>query len=240
MWEIHNIFTSLKNYFNLEKYEDLLNEHLDLFIDSLNDKIQCNMLSKQSLKNYFWKLLKSDSKIINKNNLYELLSIFFIRQYIAEILYRENKISNDDYLLIGQWHRYIHDRFIPYVFDVPNDLIWILCSDFPVPEPDLETSITLYEEALLDIDNNLMNMLGDSTISTTQRISQFKTEFKKFYGIFENKCKYIEKVLANIEGRNAQNTIYNIFQLKNNNDRTPPIHARNTLDVLRHIRNIFN
>lgn len=237
MWEIQNVFTSLKNHFNLEKYENFLNEHLDLFIDALNDKIECNLFSKQILRNSFWKLLKSDNMIINKNNLYELLSIVFIRQYIADILKKENKIPHDIYLLIGQWHRYIYDRFIPYVFDVPNDLIWRLCSDFPVPEPDLETSVTLYEEALLDRDNNLKNMLGDSSISTTQRINQFKTEFIKYYGIFENKCKYIEKILANIEGRNAQNAMCDIFQLNNNNDRTPPILVRDTLDILRHLRN---
>jgi len=120
---------------------------------------------------------------------------------------------------------------------VSNDLIWRFCSDFPVPEPDLETSITLYEEAILDRDNNLKNLLETSLINSTQRIKQFKTEFIKYYGIFENKCKYMEKVLANIEGRKAQNAMCDIFQLNNNNDRTPPILIRDTLNLLRHLRN---
>lgn len=237
MWKIQNVFTSIKNHCDLVNHQRFLNHHLIKFANLINQQIGFNFFQENLLQDTFWQLSNTDIIYINRNNLYELLSVLFMRLFTGEILYREKMISQNIILLIGQWQNYCTNRFVPFVFDIANELVWMISSDFPVPEPDKQTSLTLYEETLLDRDSGLKDMLGDSSIATIRRINQFKKEFKKFYGIFENKCKYIEKELARLEGRNVQNTMHNIFQLNNANERTLPDLVRDTLKELIHIRN---
>jgi len=237
MFNIQNIFVSVGKHCDLDQYKEFLTYQLDQFIKLINIQLDCNMFLKKTLQDTFWRLSISNNIYINRNNLYEVLSILFMRLYTAEIMFKEKKISDNILLLIVQWQNYCTNRFVPKVFDISNELVWMISSDFPVPEPDAQTSLTLYEESLLDRDSDLKSMLGDSSFETTKRISQFKTEFIKFFGIFENKCKYIERELARLERRNVQTTMHNIFQLNNVNDRTPPDLVRYTMRELIHIRN---
>ena len=58
-----------------------------------------------------------------------------------------------------------------------------------------------------------------------------------FYELFLRKCQYIEKELSICENRRCLRKLHEIFQLNNNNVRTPPELIEKVLIILAHVRN---
>ncbi len=113
-----------------------------------------------------------------------------------------------------------------------------LYTDDIIPVPDFEAASSLLHENVDLIQNfDYPDVLSDDS-PIVERLRIFRTYYVGFYELFKRKCVYIEKQIYRWENRSHPlHSIRDIFQLYNNNDRTPPDLPREALKVLIHIRN---
>ena len=70
-----------------------------------------------------------------------------------------------------------------------------------------------------------------------KKLKIFRDYYISYFELFSRRCQYIEKHLAQKEGRTCLTKLHDIFQLNNDNERRPPEYSRNAIKILIHVRN---
>jgi hypothetical protein len=114
-----------------------------------------------------------------------------------------------------------------------------LYTDDLIPIPDFKAASSLLQENFDLVQNyDYPDVLSDESLPIVKRLHIFQAFYIGFYEHFKRKCIYIENHLYKSEGRShALHTLRDIFQLYNDNYRTPPKLPREALKVLIHVRN---
>lgn len=233
---LRNPFPIIKKYTDLRTYESQLNQAMEKFFNQFFGKFE--ILSLNRVFNTFWALV-DDTKLFNPLNWYDTFAIFILRLFSTHILLDEGRIIQETHDIFITWFLYLAKRIIPNQKHLPNNFLTKLYTDEIIPVPDYEAASSLLQENVaLSQRYKYTEILSDNSIPIVERLRIFQDYFIGFYEFFKRKCVYIEKQLYRWENREYPlHSIRNIFQIHNNNDRTPPEFPREALKVLIHIRN---
>jgi len=233
---LRNPFPILKKYTDLRRYESQLNQVMEKFFNEFFGNYE--ILSLDRVFNTFWALV-DDTKLFNPLGWYDTFAIFILRLSSTQILLDEGRIIQETHDIFINWFLYLAKRIIPNQKYLSNNFLTKLYTDDIIPVPDYEAAISLLQENVDLIQNyDYPDVLSDDSIPIVERLRIFRTYYVGFYELFKRKCVYIEKQIYRWENRSHPlHSIRDIFQLYNNNDRTPPELPREALKVLIHIRN---
>lgn len=217
---------------NLNEIKDFINNNasrLILSFKELFDWIEVNPLLE--------KLWGSINQIDQEYYEWEFLFIRLIKEVLTPVLL--SKIGRlSDYILqiTSKWFEYLISRTTPHLSKLPENFCTLLhtsasVSDRPAYEAQINRLSRIYmEKSLMDIYDS-----GESDILDI--IDAFEQNFGNHYPIFLSRCKHLGDEWGKHEDKIYGNDLYLIFQLRNNNDRTPPDIVKDTLVELMHIRN---
>lgn len=185
----------------------------------------------------FWDLV--DKKIeYDPGNWYHVFASFMGKLTIFEILFVEKKINKFHKDARSEWVGYLAKLLIPHEPMISNKFFIELIQNMPVP--DYESMLELYEEGIILFNDNLKEIFFDIFINPHEKILKFKAHFLNLFEVFLAKCLFVDQELSK-HGETAHiNSLHEIFQLNNSNERTPPELLRNLLIVLNHIRNAIS
>ena len=233
---LRNPFPIIKKYTDLRKYESQINQALEKFFNEFYGKFE--ILSLKRVFNTFWALV-DETKTFNPLGWYDTFAIFILRLFTTQILLDEGRIIKESHDIFIDWFLYLAKRIIPNQNHLSSNFLVKLYTDALIPVPDIEAANSLLlENADLAEKYNYFEVLSDENIPIAERLHIFQAYFIGFYEHFKRKCAYIERQVYRWENRPYPlHSIRNIFQLYNNNDRTPPEYPREALKVLIHIRN---
>jgi len=236
MPSLRNPFPIIKEITDLRTYEVQINQVIERFFNNFFANYE--ILSLNRAKNTFWQL-SDETKEFYPNNWYDTFAVFIIRLITTQILLDEGRIIQESHNIFKNWFLYLSQRIIPNENHLSDDFLTRLSTDSLIPIPDLEAASSLLQENYSLIRSyDYPEIMHDDNISITERLRIFQVFYVGFYEAFKRKCVYIEQQLYQCEGRPyALHTLRDIFQLNNNNERTPPILPREALKVLIHIRN---
>jgi len=236
MPHLRNPFPIVKEFTDLRRYEIQLNQVIEKFFNQFFKKFE--MLSLEKAIKTFWALV-NETKIYNPLDWYDIFAIFILKMFTTQILLDEGRILRESHEIFIEWFLYLATRIIRNEQHFSSNFLAKLYSDDIIPIPDFEAASSLMQENVDLIQTyDYPNVLSDNALSIAERLRIFQVFYVGFYELFKRKCVYIENQLYRCEGRSrALNTIRDIFQLHNNNDRTPPEYPKKALKVLIHIRN---
>ena len=233
---LRNPFPIIKKYTDLRKYESQINQVLEKFFNEFFEKFE--ILSLKRVFNTFWALV-GETKTFIPLGWYDTFSVFILRLVTTQILLDEGRIIQESHDIFVNWFLYLAKRIIPNQNHLSSNFLTNLYTNAIIPVPDIEAvNSLLYENADLAEKYNYTEVLSDEKIPIVERLRIFQAYFIGFYEYFKRKCVYIEKQVYKWEDRTYPlNSIRDIFQLYNDNDRTPPDYPREALKILIHIRN---
>ena len=230
-----NFFPQIKKFVDLKKYEEFINEKIEFWHLKLFKEFE--LVSLEKLNHAFWELY-DELKPFNPLNWYDLCSICIIKSYSPDILLKDGKIILETQKIQAEWLKYLTKRIIQNQSSLPHDFFEKLASDAPLPIPDMKSMETLLEDNV-DLINHydLLDVLHNPDYSPIKKIKIFREYYVSYFELFNRRCQYIEKNLAQKEGRTCLKKLHDIFQLNNDNERRPPEYARNALKIIIHVRN---
>ncbi len=236
MPSLRNPFPIIKKYTDLRNYESQLNQVLEKYFNKFFGNFE--ILSLNRVITTFW-ALADDEKLFNPLDWYDTFAVFLLRLVTTQILLDEGRIIQESHDIFINWFLYLAKRIIPNQNHLSSNFLAKLYTNEIIPVPDIEAATSLLEEnADLAEKYNYTEVLSDESIPIIERLRIFQAYFTGFYEYFKRKCVYIETQIYRWEDRTYPlHSIRNIFQLYNNNDRTPPDYPREALKVLIHIRN---
>jgi len=236
MQYLKNHFPIIKRYTDLRKYETQLNQVIEKFFKKFFEKFE--ILSLYRVKNAFWALVNTE-KVFNPLDWYDAFAIFIVRLCFTQIQLSECKIIEETHEIFTEWFLYLARRIIPKEEMLSSNFLNKLYSGDLIPIPDFEAAWSLLEENVdLVKEHQLSDILYDESIPIVERLRTFQVFYIGFYEFFKRKCIYIENYLYKCENRDTPlHTIRDIFQIHNNNERTPSNLPRDALRVLIHVRN---
>ena len=236
MLYLRNPFPIIKKYTDLRLYESQLNQVMAKFFKEFFGKYE--ILSLNRVINTFWALV-DDTKLFNPLDWYDTFAIFMLRIFSTQILLDEGRIIQQAHDIFIDWFLYLAKRIIPNQKHLPNNFLTKLYTDDIIPVPDFEAASSLIQENVALFQNyDYPDFLSDDSIPIVERLRIFQAYYIAFYEFFKRKCVFIENQVYRWENRKYPlHPIRDIFQLYNNNDRTPPELPREALKVLIHIRN---
>ncbi|MEJ2279594.1 MAG: hypothetical protein P8Y70_17915 [Candidatus Lokiarchaeota archaeon] len=213
----------IKDFIN-EKASRLINSFKDLFdwieVDSLLEKLWA-VINKNEPKLYQW----------------EILFIRLIKEVLTNIILNKIGRLNDFILhLSSKWFEYLISRTNQYLNTLPENFCTLLYTMAPVSdEPAFKAQINRLNRIYTE--KSLMNTFDSAESDIVDIIESFENNYINHYALFLSRCKYLGDEWGKHEGKIYGNKLQLIFQLKENNNRTPPDIVKNTLIELIHIRN---
>ncbi len=194
-------------------------------------------ITNYRIREIFWDLV--DKKIrYDPGSWYHVFASLMGKLTAFEIMFEEKRINKFHKDARNEWVGYLANLLIPHEPKITNKFFINLIQNIPVP--DYESVLELYEEGIILFNENLKEIFFDNSVSPHEKILKFKTNFLNLFEVFLGKCKFIDQELSR-HGENAHvNSLHEIFQLNNSNERTPPNLLRDILIVLIHIRNAIS
>ncbi|KKK43931.1 hypothetical protein LCGC14_1231980 [marine sediment metagenome] len=225
---LRNPFPIINESINLKDYENQINQALEKFFRIFFSKYE--ILSFNRVSYNFWALV-DNTKVFNPLDWYDTFAVFILRIFTTQILLDERRILQETHDIFINWFLYHAKRIIPNQNNLPNNFFTTLYTDDLIPVPDFEAARSLLEENIDLIRNHdYPNVLSDDSIPLITRLRIFQVFFVGYYELFKRKCVFIEHQLYRGENRtNPLHEMRDIFQLYNNNDRTPPELPREAL-----------
>lgn len=194
-------------------------------------------ITNYRVREVFWDLVDENISY-NPRNWYHVFASFMGKLVTFEILYVKKKINKFHKEMHNEWAGYLANLLIPHEPKIQNKFFIELIQNMPVP--DYETVIELYEEGIILFNENLKEIFFNKSINPYERILKFKSNFSNLFEVFLSKCAFVDQELSK-HGKTAHiNSLYEIFQLNNTNERTPPKLLRNNLVVVNHLRNAIS
>ncbi|MFX1260232.1 MAG: hypothetical protein ACFFAN_20470 [Promethearchaeota archaeon] len=233
---------STRNY--IEFYRKKLDYHnyeskIDKYINTIVHEFTLHYkgIINYRIREIFWNLV--DNKIeFDPGNWYHVFANFMGKLVIYEILFDEKRINRWHKDVHNEWTVYLAKLIIPFEPMIQNQFFIELIQNMPVP--DYETILELFEEGVILFNDNIKEIFFDKNISPYERILKFKANFKNLFEVFLAKCSFVDQELAKYGETSHIHSLNEIFQLNNNNKRTPPELLRQVLIVLNHIRNAIS
>jgi len=233
---LRNPFPIVKKYTDLRTYETQLNQVMGKYFKDFFGSFE--LLSLNRVITTFW-VLADEEKLFNPLDWYDTFAVFILRLVTTQILLDEGRIIQESHEIFKNWFLYLAKRIIPNRNRLSSNFLTKLYTNAIIPVPDIESANSLlHENADLAEKYNYIEVLSDEGIPIIERLRIFQAYFVGFYEYFKRKCVYIERQVYRWEERPySLHSIKDIFQLNNNNDRTPPEYPREAMKVLIHIRN---
>ena len=233
---LRNPFPIIKKYTDLRDFESQLNHVLEKYFKDFFGNFE--ILSLNRVVTTFWALV-DEEKLFNPLDWYDAFAVFILRLVTTQILLDEGRIIQESHYIFINWFLYLTKRIIPNQNHLSSNFLTKLYTNAIIPIPDIEAAKSLlHENADLAENYNYTEILSDDSIPIVERLRIFQAYFIGFYEYFKRKCVYIERQVYRWENRPYPlHSIRDIFQLYNDNDRTPPDYPKEALKVLIHIRN---
>lgn len=233
---LRNPFPIIKEFTDLRYYREQLDQVVEKFFKEFFEKYEIFSLDKVQAS--FWALVEN-TKQFNPLDWYDAFAVFIINTFFSQILLDEGRIIQETHDIFINWFLYLTKRFLPNESLLSRNFLNTLYSDSLIPEPDFEAARSLLNENVDIIRKyNFPEILYDEKIPIEERLRIFQVYYIGFYELFKRKCVYIEKHLYRCERRgHPLHALRDIFQIYNNNSRTPPFLPREALKVLIHVRN---
>lgn len=217
------------------KYQSEINKYTNKIVHEFTKAYKG--ITNYRILEVFWDLV--DKNIgYDPRNWYHVFASFIGKLVIFEILYVEKKINKFHKEMHNEWTGYLANLLIPHEPKIPNKFFIELIQNMPVP--DYETVIELYEEGIILFNENLKEIFFTNSINPYEKILKFKSNFSNLFEVFLSKCRFIDQELSKHGETAHKNSLHEIFQLNNSNERTPPNLLRNSLIVLNHLRNAIS
>jgi len=233
----NNPFPIWREFFDFKKYSELVNNSIIQITNDFNTRYK--FIEKEKVIDIFWKLATLQ-KELDSNNCYDVFTLFIGRMLYYEILKREKSDIKEPYQINKEWFDYLSGRINPHVTKLSKRFFEILFSYYPAGDitegvSKLEMTKDMIEES------DILNILVNPKINVYRKIRVFKEQYMSFYALFLDRCKLIGDELSKYEGNRKVgrygNDPYKIFQLRNNNQYTPPDFIKDMIIELVHIRN---
>lgn len=231
--------SDLKNLFNIwwenldpNEIKDFINEKTSELIHSFKDLF--NWIKVAPLLEKLW-------VVINKNRpqLYqwEFLFIRLIKEVLSNIILNKiGKLNDSNLQLSKNWFEYLISRTSPYLNTLPENFCTLLHTMTPVSdEPAYVAQINRLSRIYTE--KSLLNVFDSGESDIVDIIDSFEANYINHYALFLSRCNYLGDEWGKHEGKTYGNKLHLIFQLSNNNSRTPPDIVKDTLIELIHIRN---
>lgn len=229
---MRSLFDIWREYFDPNEIKDFIDENASKLIFSFK-------------KDFFWievnNLLNKLWELINRNNLkcyeWELLFIRLIKEVLTPIIFNKiGRISNEILNLTSIWFDYLISRTAPHLSKFPANFCTQLHTRAPVSD---KFAYKAQEKRLERIykENSLMKAYVSGESDIYKIVETFEQNFGNHYPLFHSRCNHLGDEWGKHEGKIYGNKLRLIFQLDNNNDRTPPDIIKDTLIELIHIRN---
>ncbi|HEC40412.1 hypothetical protein LCGC14_0697930 [marine sediment metagenome] len=233
---------STKNYIKIyrdkldyHKYEREINKYINKLVHEFT--VAYKGITNYRIREVFWDLI--DEKIEYHPRIwYHVFANLMGKLAAYEILFVEKKINKFHKNIHNEWVGYLANLLIPYEPMIPTKFFNELIQNMPVP--DFESVLELYEEGIILFNENLKEIMLDPVVSPYKKILKFKANFSNLFEIFMSKCLFLDQELSN-HGETAHiNSLHEVFQLNNSNERTPSNLLREMLILLNHIRNAIS
>jgi len=236
-------FKPFKDNVDLEKYQKIINEGLKKTIEFLERCIK-NYDFTESKKTFF-EILEG-KEYYNKNNPNHKIAYLASRFISFDILLSVGKIDPYIKKLHYEWFNYLFNRIYRDINYFSNKILEELYSDYPVG--DSEIFQTVSQRVLFNIYKlkkkgyvDLIDLLKDPKIHPWEKILEFENIYRFDYAVFLIRSGYLGEELAKFEGnKDYSKDLDKIFQLKNNNERTPPQIVVKEIERLKHVRNAIS
>lgn len=168
-----------------------------------------------------------------------------------DLLMEEKKISRLEFEIFHHWYKYLCERVIPHVPNIPDNFFGSLLSGIPVI--NLAPLSSLYEKAirLFSQTPNLKDFLINKKSNHIEKVMKFEDHFTKLYPVLLNRCELYGMELGKHEGgKKYQNNLRSIFHLSHRNAKgiiiqiggkfKSPELIDNILNSIIHIRNALS
>ena len=205
----------------------------------------CNFLAENGIKldkklteKTFYDLLNNEAEY-RFNRMNHKIAYLILRFIQVDILFSEKKITEKMLEIHNQWFRYLFIRINRLRDSFSKDTIISFHVDFPMG--DLE----IYKNILVRAFHNysggeLFYILRNNTILPLTRLLKFEDYFRFDFAYFLIRCENLGKELGKLEGKEYGKKLWNIFQINENNDRTPPDIIKTELKRLIYTRNAIS
>jgi len=230
-----NYIEFFREKLDYHKYQSKINKYTNKMVHEFTKKYKG--ITNYRVLEVFWDLVDNNINY-DQRNWYHVLASFIGKLVVPEILYDEKKINKFHKEMHYEWTGYLANLLIPHEPKIPNEFFIELIQNMPIP--DYETVLELYEEGIILFNENLKEIFFTNSISPHEKILKFKSNFSNLFEVFLSKCRFIDHELSKHGNTAHINSLYEIFQLNNSNERTPPKLLRNSLIVLIHLRNAIS
>lgn len=220
---------------DLKQHKKLIEIGLSKIIDLFKQDVQ--EIDENQIKDILSSIIKGEQIYDQTIKLHRIayLAARLIRQ---EILLDEKKIEQWLYDLMNDWFTYLFNRIYSYLDNFSERILIELCADYPLG--DIEVFQAVADRILFNIarfnysEAQYQNFLFNEKIHPLARILEFENHYRFEYAIFLIRCGYFAEEIAKFEGNPDYGLkIMEIFQLNNNNKRTPK-----SPDVVKHLKRL--
>ncbi len=232
MSELDNIFKIWWENLDPNKIKDFINDKSSKLALSFKDLF--NWIELDSLLQKLW-------SVINKKKIHlypwEFLFIRLIKEILTNIILNKvGKLSNAVLQLSTGWFEYLISRTKSHLQLLPENFCTLLhtmapVSDVPAYKAQIKRLNRIYKE------QSLMDAYDSSDSDIIDIINAFEQNYGNHYPLFLSRCKHLGDEWGKHESKTYGNDLELIFQLKDNNNRTPPDIVKDTLFELKHVRN---
>lgn len=227
-----DLFEIWKQYFNPNDIKNFIDSNASRLI--LSFKEMFNWIELEPLLKKLW-------DVINLKNIrvydWELLFLRLIKEILTLVIFNKiGRVSDKILDISSKWFDYLIKRTIPHLSKLPDDFYTLLYTGFPVSDKQAYEAQKKRLERVYK-ENNLMETYDSGETDIYKIVETFELNFGNHYPQFLSRCTHLGDEWGKHEGKTYRNKLSVIFQLNDNNDRTPPDNVKDTLIELIHIRN---
>lgn len=195
-------------------------------------------LDKNLIEKTFYDLFNDETQYrFNRRN--HKIAYLISRFIQVDYLFSENKMTEKMLEIHNQWFNYLFERINRQRENFSKDSIISFHSDFPMGDLDIFKNISVRAihnysrgELLVHMKNNQIHPLN--------KLLMFEDYFRFDFAYFLIRCEHFGKEIGKLEGSDYGKKLWDIFQINNNNDRTPPDIIKKELKRLIHTRNAIS
>ena len=157
----------------------------------------------------------------------------------VELLFSEIKITKKMLNIHHQWFIYLFTRINRLRENFSKETLVSFHADFPMGDLDI------YKNILVRAFHNysrgeLFFILRNNTIPPLTRLLMFENYFRFDFAYFLIRCENLGKEIGKLEGKDYGKSLWNIFQINENNYRAPPEIIKTELKRLIYTRNAIS